>query len=122
MKKLSTLLFILPLIACSSHEFIKTGEQPTYTAKPENCGATIYRTPPKDKRYQELGICISSVPGGGVISDNTPDAIRELQKCACLQGGDAIIFSGTSESGMVGALTGASQQQVKASGIAIKYN
>ena len=121
MKRLSIAMLALSLTACASHEFIKTGESQAHAAKPADCGATIYRTPPTDKQYQELGICMASAPGGGIVSDNTPDAIRELQKCACLQGGDTIILGGTSESGMVGAVTGSSQQQVKASGVAIKY-
>ena len=121
MKRLSIAILALSLTACASHEFIKTGESQAHAAKPADCGATIYRTPPTDKQYQELGICMASAPGGDIMSDNTPDAIRELKKCACLQGGDAIILGGTSESGMVGAVTGSSQQQVKASGVAIKY-
>ncbi|MDC9563921.1 MULTISPECIES: hypothetical protein [unclassified Pseudoalteromonas] len=121
MKKLSVVLLSLALSACAGHEFIKTGESQNYTAKNEDCGVTIFRAPPRGKQYQELGICMASAPGGGIISDNTPDAIRELQKCACLQGADAIVLSGISEAGAVGFVTGPSQQKVKATGIAIKY-
>lgn len=122
MKKLLTGLSVIALLSgCTSHEFIKTGAHDGYQPKHENCGAHIFRSAPKGQDFIELGLCMATSPGGGVISDNTPDAVRELQKCTCLQGGDAVILQNMSENGTVGSAFGTSQQQVKVTGIAIKY-
>ncbi len=48
-----------------------------------------------------------------MISDKTPEAILELQKCACQNGGNAIVYAGDSESGIHTGF-GYSQQHIKA--------
>lgn len=121
MKRLLLAAAFLSLQGCASHEFIKIGDHNGYKPKSENCEIHILRAEPKNKDFIELGLCMASAPGGGVISDNTPDAIVELQKCSCLQGGDAVILQDISENGITGSAFGSSQQQVKATGIAIKY-
>ena len=58
---------------------------------------------------------MTQAPGGGMISDNTPDAVAKLQRCACLQGGDAIIIGGMNEAGVIPSYGGYSQQVAKIS-------
>jgi len=77
------------------HTFTKTG----FTEIREPCPDTdnyeivVLTRLPSDLEYDELGICNAYAPGGGLIADNTPMMIKELKKCACLNGGNAIAFS-----------------------------
>lgn len=54
-----------------------------------------------------------------MISDKTSEAIEELQRCACIHGGNAVVLSNTSDAGFTGAFGGYSQQVAKAKGVAI---
>jgi hypothetical protein len=119
---ISILLFPLVLAGCANHSFVPIGmSAETLVPKPASCGAKVLLRPPKNMQYSEVGICMARAPGGGMVTDNTPMAIKELQKCACLQGGDAIVLSGANESGIIPAFGGYSQQSAKAEGIVIVF-
>jgi len=66
-----------------------------------------------DRRFLEIGFCTTSIGGGGVGKDNEPAAIKELQACACKNGGNAIVYQGDSETGHQGTF-GYSQQHIRA--------
>jgi hypothetical protein len=110
-------LVLVALQGCSSHRFVATGDAPKVDSKGANCGATVLISVPSTP-YQELGICYAQVPGGGMISDNTPEAIEELQKCACEAGGDAVLLGGTNDQSTM-TMYGSTQQNVKTQGIVI---
>jgi hypothetical protein len=117
----SVLFFAALTTACTTHRFVPVGmTQPNHT-KPADCAATILLRAPSDTPYSEIGICMAQTPGGGMISDNTPEAIGELRRCACLSGGDAIILGNSNEAGIVPAWGGYSQQVAKAQGIVIIF-
>ena len=110
------------LSGCASHNFIPTGM--TSSALPPqspDCGARVLLQMPTGSNIREIGLCMAQTPGGGMISDNTPGAILELQRCACLHGGNAIVLSGMGEAGMMGSALGYSQQVAKAQGVAIRF-
>ena len=117
-----TLLIITSLmlvVGCSQHSFTKTSFTQPRAPQMENCTIVVLQRFPVDMEYEELGICHASVPGGGIIADNTPKAINELKKCACLNGGNAIVMrpgniKSTGLSGME-----FSQQKVEASATVI---
>ena len=104
---------LVVVAACTSTSFTRTGFDPPPARPPGPCSAVVLEHPPTDRKYVEVGFCTTSVPGGGVITDKTPDAIRELQVCACQNGGNAIVFHGEGESGIHSAF-GYSQRRVKA--------
>ncbi len=112
-RKHFVLLVVLTASACTSTSFTRTGFDSPPPRQPGPCSAVVLEHPPTDRKYVEIGFCTTSVPGGGVITDNTPNAIRELQECACQNGGNAIVFHGEGESGIHSAF-GYSQQRVKA--------
>lgn len=115
-----TLLITLAVSAlqgCSSHRFVPTGDSPREASKGSQCGATVLRQMPSPP-YRELGLCYAKVPGGGMISDNTPEAIEELQKCACEAGGDAVVLHTSDDQGYVTQF-GSSQQTVKVQGVVV---
>lgn len=105
--------------ACASSNFTKTGFQTPLAARAWPCDVATLREAPTDRPYAELGLCNSSVPGGGAFSDKTPDGIVELQKCACSAGGNAIILVSTKPSGMQ-SMFGYSQQRVDAQATVLK--
>lgn len=111
MRKWITPILCLFSAACTSTNFTRTGFEPP-PRSPGPCQAVVLQRPPSDRRYMEIEFCTTSVPGGGVITDNTPKAIRELQACACQNGGNAIVYFGDSESGYHTGF-GYSQQHVK---------
>lgn len=113
MKRYLFLFGIAFLPACSSTSFTRTGFESPPPSSLGPCTAVVLQRPPSDRDYIELGFCTTSVPGGGIITDNTPKAIRALQQCACSNGGNAIILHGDSESGYHTGF-GYSQQRVKA--------
>ena len=123
MKHISGLLLIvLATTSCASHRFIPTGmANSTALSKPKDCGAKVLLRQPVNIKYSELGICMAQTLGGGMISDNTPEAIIELQKCACLHGGDAVILGGTIEAGVIPGFGGYSQQVAKSQGVVIMF-
>jgi hypothetical protein len=53
-----------------------------------------------------------------MISDNTPEAIEELQKCACEAGGDTVVLQASDDQGFMTQF-GSSQQTVKVQGIVV---
>lgn len=110
-------LLLAALQGCSSHRFVATGDASKEDSKGAHCRARVLRTMPSVP-HRELGLCYASVPGGGIFSDKTPEAIEELQKCACEAGGDAVVLDGTSDQGVMSSF-GASQQTVKAQGVVI---
>lgn len=114
----SVCILMAALQGCSSHRFIPTGDSPREASKGPECGAAVLRQMPTTP-YRELGLCYAKVPGGGIVGDKTPEAIEELQKCACEAGGDAVVLQGTNDQGFM-TQYGSSQQTVKAEGIAIK--
>lgn len=113
MKKISIMLAIFLLWGCARHTFTKTGFSTSpISPKPSHCEIVVLQGFPADRKYIELGFCHASVPGGGVIRDATPDVIRELKKCACLNGGNAIVMGTENETGIL-TIFGYSQQRVK---------
>ena len=112
----SALALLFP--GCTSTSFTRTGFDLPPVPPPSPCQAVVLQNPPSDRKFVELGFCITSVPGGGIITDNTPKAIAELQECACKNGGNAMVFLGDSESGFHSGF-GYSQQRVKARAIVL---
>jgi hypothetical protein len=109
-----SLLPLLSVAACTSTNFTRTGFEAAPPRQPgEPCQAVVLQRPPSDRQFIELDFCTTSMPGGGVITDKTPAAIKELQDCACQNGGNAIVYFGDSESGIHSGL-GYSQQHIKA--------
>jgi len=108
----------LLLLGCTSTSFTRTGFDSPPAPPSSPCQAVILQNPPTDRKFVELGFCITSVPGGGIITDNTSKAIAELQECTCKNGGNALVFLGDSESGFHSGL-GYSQQRVKARAIVL---
>lgn len=117
MRLILAALAVTLLAGCTSHRFIPTGDGPKMASKGPSCGATVLRRAPIGS-YKELGICTAKAPGGGVISDNTPDAIAELQRCACEAGGNAILLESNTDQGLMTGF-GASQMTVTAQGVVI---
>jgi hypothetical protein len=122
MKK--SLLIILALfIGCASfvpvHTFTKTGFGEKRQPFPEDCEIVVLSSSPKDLDYEEIGMCVAQTPGGGMLYDATPKLIAELKECACVNGGNAIVFSmnQVKESNMMGLEI--SQQKVKGSAIVL---
>ena len=109
---------VLLFLGCTSTSFTRTGFDLPPAPPPFPCQAVVLQNPPSDRKFIELGFCITSVPGGGIITDNTPKAITELQECACKNGGNAMVFLGDSEAGLHSAF-GYSQQRVKARAIVL---
>ena len=114
MKKTLPLLLLCLAPACTSTNFIKTGFETAPPRPPGPCSATVLQDFPADRQYVELGLCTTSMPGGGLIADKTPKAVQELQECACKNGGNAIVLLGSGDSGYQTTF-GYSQQTVKAS-------
>ena len=111
-------ILALLLLGCTSTSFTRTGFDLPPAPPPSPCQAVVLQNPPSDRKFVELGFCITSVPGGGIITDNTPKAIAELQECTCKNGGNAMVFLGDSESGFHSGF-GYSQQRVKARAIVL---
>lgn len=107
--------------SCASHSFVKTGTDGSFTKKPENCQIDIYTAiNMPDRAMTEIGICFGKAPGGGLISDSTPEAVNQLKKCACKNGGDAIVLNPTGESGVF-TRAGYSQEVVQVNGKVYRY-
>ena len=113
-RTLAAVVVLISLLGCTSSNFTKTGfDTNTRPPLPETCPVTVLESMPTDRPYEELGFCNASAPGGGVISDKTPDAIAELKRCACRNGGNSIVLKAADERGMHSAF-GYSQQKVMA--------
>ena len=107
-------LLLTSVLACTSSNFTKTGfDAKVRPPLADTCPVTVLESMPTDRPFEELGFCNASAPGGGVISDKTPDAIAELKRCACRNGGNAIVFKTADERGMQSGF-GYSQQRVMA--------
>ncbi|MBW3670189.1 MAG: hypothetical protein KY432_00800 [Acidobacteria bacterium] len=113
MKRYIILIGALVLSSCTSTNFVKTGFDQAPPSALGPCSAVVLQEPPDERRYIEIGFCTTSTPGGGVITDKTPEAIRQLQQCACKNGGNAIVYEPESEAGIHTGF-GYSQQRVKA--------
>jgi hypothetical protein len=114
MKGRFALTLALFAAGCTSTSFTRTGFDTAPPRQPgERCQAVVLQRPPSDRQFIELGFCSTSMPGGGIVTDKTPEAIKELQDCACKNGGNAIVYFGDSESGYHTGV-GYSQQHVKA--------
>lgn len=113
MKRALLVMLALVLPGCTSTSFTRTGFDAPPPRQPGPCSAVVLQHEPSDRKFIEIGFCTTSVPGGGVITDNTPNAIAELRQCACQNGGNAIVFHGEGESGVHTGF-GYSQQRVKA--------
>ena len=121
MKFLFIIFLSFLVSSCAPHSFVKTGTAGPFTTKPENCQVDIYTSPNlPDRTMTEIGICFAKAPGGGVISDNTPEAVNQLKKCVCQNGGDAIVLNPIGESGVL-TRAGYSQQAVQVSGKVYRY-
>ncbi len=110
------LLIITSFSSCSNYNFIRTGLDNTrYPPQPANCDVIVLTSLPTDRAYTEIGICKGTAPGGGMVSDRTHAAIKQLKRCACANGGNAILLNNTDEGGYFTEF-GYSQQVAKASG------
>jgi hypothetical protein len=117
MKQLVFIICLLALLSsCSNYNFIRTGLDNTqFAPQPANCDVIVLTSLPTDRVYTEIGICKGTVPGGGMVSDRTHAAIKQLKRCACANGGNAILLNNTDEGGYFTEF-GYSQQVAKASG------
>lgn len=112
----SILTLTLLFTGCANYRFIKTGlDQTNFSPREKDCSVSIITSLPTDRKYVEIGICKGTAPGGGMISDRTHKAIEQVKKCACENGGNAVLLSSGNEGGYLTDF-GYSQQVVKASG------
>ena len=82
----------LLVLGCSKTSFIPTGSDVEPPPPRSPCQVAVLKHAPDNDNFTELGMCAVSVPGGSILFDNTPTAVRKLQKCACEHGGNAIIL------------------------------
>lgn len=119
-KHLLTIISTCALIAtssCASYRFTKTGfDDGKFNRRPLDCDITVLTSLPTDREYVEIGLCDGKSPGGGVLVDKSPKAIEQLKKCACENGGNALLLRDNKENGGLTSF-GYSQQVVKASGV-----
>ena len=92
----------------------------TFAAKEKDCPIRVLTSLPEEGTYTEIGICNGSAPGGGMVSDRSHKAIDQLKKCACENGGDAIVIIEQDDRGNSSGF-GYSQQTVKARSIVIAF-
>ena len=89
----TVLLSSLTLITlgCSSATFSPTALDTQHPPPQSPCQVAVLQHAPTGGNFTELGQCSVSVPGGNILFDNSPAAVRKLQRCACENGGNAII-------------------------------
>lgn len=115
MKYLFFLLTICTFLSCSTAKFVATGmtDSKKLALSPNSKVYVITEIPKEAKKVLELGICYATVPGGGIVTDNTDKAIEKLKQCARENGGNAILLKNNKEGGYHTAF-GYSQQTAKA--------
>lgn len=118
--KFSVISFIILflLLGCSTSRFIPTGLN-TEKRAPLPIDTKFYvlnELPKESKKIEEIGNCYCSVPGGGMITDNTHKAVAKLKTCALKSGGNAILLKDTKEKGYSTGF-GYSQQTARAEAI-----
>ena len=89
----TTLISCLSLLAlgCASTSFTPEGLEAPSPPPQTPCQVTVLQHVPRGGNYSDLGQCAVSIPGGGILFDNSPTAIKKLQECACEHGGNAIV-------------------------------
>lgn len=117
------IISVLMLTGCAQSTFIPTGLT-SHSAVNTNkdCNAKVLTSAPSVK-FEDIGLCLAEAPGGGIVRDATIDVVQELQKCACSNGGEALILNSTDEAGLIGlGIGGYSQQKVKGKAIVIVFS
>ncbi len=117
---LGLLILMIGLAGCATYSFIQTGLSGPFPPKDKSCAIDVLTSVP-DRPVIEVGICHGQAPGGGIISDNTPDAIEQVKRCACQNGGDAIVLLNTGSTASVMTGFGASQQQIRIPATVLRY-
>lgn len=109
---------LLLLAGCGSQHFTESDPTAAHRpALPKNCPVKLISVAPPAGTYVELGLCDVSVPGGGIIMDNSHKATKKLRECACAAGGNAVLFLSDKESNAQTTLGfGASQWRVSGKG------
>ena len=121
MKSLFIIFLSFLVSSCAAHSFVKTGVDGPFPQKPENCKIDIYTSANMPERAMtEIGVCFGEAPGGGLARDNTPEAVNQLKKCACKNGGDAVVLNPVGESGGF-TKAGYSQETVRVNGKVYRY-
>lgn len=115
------LIYIGSLLAlsCSSAKLVPTGFN-TIKLPPlayDTPVAIITELPKNAKVVKEIGLAITSVPGGGIVTDNTAKAINALKNVARKNGGNAVLLSKDNKEGGYNTSIGYSQQVAKAQGM-----
>ncbi len=92
-------LLLLSLVACTSTEFIPDSRNNAVSTRKitTECEVKVYTNPPIGRTYKVLGQCEAS--SGATLSnaDGSYNAFKKLQKCACKNGGNAVIIEGKEE-------------------------
>jgi len=113
-------LYLLGLltVSCSSAKLIPTGfNSSVLPPLASDAPVTILTELPNDATsITEIGIAIVSIPGGGMIKDNTPKAINALKNVARKNGGNAVLLDNNNKEGGYYTSFGYSQQVAKAQG------
>lgn len=86
-------------LGCAHTHFERTGPNPPPPRPPGPCSALVFEEPPADRKYVEIGICMTSAPGAEPLVENSPSTIQDLKRCACENGGNAILLRKDSEWG-----------------------
>lgn len=87
------LLFILVMISfifsCVESKFISATDK-TYSVK-SPCEAQVLVTfPDEESQYTLIGTCEVEAPSGKGLNPDKNNAIEELRKCACQNGGEVV--------------------------------
>jgi hypothetical protein len=88
-------------LGCAHTHFERTGSNPPPPRPPGPCSALVFEEPPADRKFVEIGICMTSAPGSEPLAENSPSTIQDLKLCACQNGGNAILLKKDSEAGAV---------------------
>ncbi|HMO18193.1 MAG TPA: hypothetical protein PKA63_08160 [Oligoflexia bacterium] len=104
---------------CGSAKFIRSGDtiSPIKSNEVSPSQIKVYTLPPQGK-YLSLGIAAINILGGGMISDNFPEAIEKAKVIASQNGGNAIVINHTDESNSMNTF-GSSQQRVRVNAMVI---
>ena len=116
---ITIICFLFLFSSCATYSFVKSGTEEAFPPNPEDCKIDILTTLPQ-RPMVEVGLCFGQTPGGGIITDKTPEAIEQLKKCACANGGDAVLLL-TGDQGGVFTDLGYSQQVVRMTGKVYRY-
>jgi len=121
MKRLILLLSVISLTSCASYNFMETGlNDKKFASQNEDCPIKVLTEIPEGLKYSEIGFCRGKAPGGGIIADYTHKAIEQLKKCACENGGNAILLKGYDDKGYSTLFFGYIQATARASAVIIR--